>query len=113
MLEIATKPSCKCRATHLVSEPHNSPRWSHRDETARDKSLDPSLLRGFGQGDLILLLRGTDAANHDVDAGKRLAERILRAFQVASADFDSSLLQLLGGRLDNRPGTYKGGNLLS
>lgn len=60
-----------------------------------------------------MLLCGADAANHDFDASKRLGERILGAFQVASADFDTFLLHSLGGGLHNRPGTYKGGDILS
>lgn len=89
------------RETYLVSQPHDPTGRSDRDERTWHESLNSRPLGGFGEGDLVLLLCRSHAADDDIDTGQSLRKGLLRGFQVASDDFDASFLQSdNGGFLD-------------
>jgi hypothetical protein len=59
-----------------------------------------------------LLLCRADTADDDIDLGQNFNELLLRRLQVALADLDSSLLELLNGRLVYGNGADEGVNIL-
>lgn len=59
-----------------------------------------------------MLLCRADTADDDIDLGQNFNELLLRRLQIALADLDSSLLELLDGRLVYGNGADKGVNIL-
>lgn len=84
-------------SSYLVAQPHHTTGRCRGDETTGNKPLHVHLLRGLGEGDLVLLLRGADAADDDIDAVQRFDELLLGRLQVTFANFDPSFLQSQNG----------------
>ena len=59
-----------------------------------------------------MLLCRTDTADDDIDLGQDFDELLLRSLQVTLADLDSSILELLNGRLVYGDGADEGVNVL-
>lgn len=93
--------------TYLIPQPHD-PTWrGDRDETAGNKPLNTSLLRGLGEGDLVLLLCGTDTADDNVDTGEGIGQSLFGALEVAFTDLNTTVLQGEDGRFLNGSGTHE------
>lgn len=97
-----------CWQTYLIPQPHDTTWRGDRDETAGDKTLNTSLLCGLGEGDLILLLCGTDTADDNVDTGEGIGQGLFGALEVAFTDLNTTVLQGEDGRFLNRSGTHEG-----
>lgn len=98
--------------SYLVTQPHHPTRGSYRDKSTRNESFDADLLRGLGQRNLILLLRGTNTTDDDIDLGQRFDEMLLGSLQIAFADMYPPILQLDDSGLGNRGGTDESDDLL-
>lgn len=85
--------------TYLIAQPHHPTRRGHGDETAGNESLHTTLLCGLGEGNLILLLSGADAANDDINLCQQLDELLLGRLQVTLADLDAPFLEFNHGGL--------------
>ena len=96
-----------CWQTYLVPQPHD-PTWRRdRDETAGNETLHTRLLRGLGEGDLVLLLCGTDTTDDNVDTGEGIGQGLFGALEVAFTDLDTTILQGEDGRFLNGSGTHE------